>query len=136
MVALFLSAAPFSAVVPDATDVKLFFVARTASVLQVRPAVPKCALLRGTDTVPYALLLWHHCHRPLPLFSNFSKFKQCVSFFLNGLDGWSLSYRVRELHRVLGQGDTRLLFCEVLGPVNRRENWKTWERRGENLDYQ
>jgi hypothetical protein len=23
----------------------------------------------------------------------------------------------------------------VLGPVNRRENRKTWERRGENLDY-
>jgi hypothetical protein len=23
----------------------------------------------------------------------------------------------------------------VLGAVNRRENWKTWERRGENLDY-
>ena len=39
------------------------------------------------------------------------------------------------MHRVLGQGDTRFLFCSVLGPVNRRENWKTWERRGENLDY-
>jgi hypothetical protein len=24
----------------------------------------------------------------------------------------------------------------VLGPVNRREDWKTWERHGENLDYQ
>jgi hypothetical protein len=24
----------------------------------------------------------------------------------------------------------------VLGPVNRRENWKTWERRGEKLEYQ
>jgi hypothetical protein len=23
----------------------------------------------------------------------------------------------------------------VFGPVNRREDWKTWERRGENLDY-
>jgi hypothetical protein len=33
-------------------------------------------------------------------------------------------------------GDIRLLFCLVLGPVNRRENWKTRERRGENLDNQ
>ncbi len=24
----------------------------------------------------------------------------------------------------------------MLGPVNRRDNWKTWERRGEKLDYQ
>jgi hypothetical protein len=24
----------------------------------------------------------------------------------------------------------------VIGPVNRRENRETWERRGENLDYQ
>jgi hypothetical protein len=24
----------------------------------------------------------------------------------------------------------------VFGPVNRRVNWKTWERCGENLDYQ
>ena len=35
------------------------------------------------------------------------------------------------MHRVLGQGDIRFLFCEVLGPVNRRENGKTWERSGE-----
>ncbi len=31
---------------------------------------------------------------------------------------------------------SRFLFSQVLGRVNRRENWKTWERRGENLDYQ
>ncbi len=43
---------------------------------------------------------------------------------------------VREVHRVLGQGDIRFLFCSVFGPVNRRENWKTWERCVENLDYQ
>jgi hypothetical protein len=33
-------------------------------------------------------------------------------------------------------GDIRFLFCLVLGPVNRRENWKSRERRGENLDNQ
>jgi hypothetical protein len=33
-------------------------------------SVPKCALLRGTVTVPYALLPWHHCHRPLSLSQN------------------------------------------------------------------
>jgi hypothetical protein len=25
-----------------------------------------------------------------------------------------------------GQGDIRFLFCKVIGPVNRRENWKLW----------
>ncbi len=137
VVALFLSAAPFSAVVPDATGVELFFVARTASgSAQVRsPAVPKCALLRGTATVPYGLLPWHHCHRPsrLALLKNI---KKNILFFWS-LRNWSLTgILVREVHRVLGQGDTRFLFCWGLGPVNRRENWKTWERRGENLDNQ
>jgi hypothetical protein len=47
VVALFLSAAPFSAVVPDATDVELFFVARTAS---------------GSAEVRASA---RHCHRPL-----------------------------------------------------------------------
>ena len=28
------------------------------------------------------------------------------------------------------------LFCQLFGPVNRPENWKSWERRGEKLDYQ
>ena len=27
------------------------------------------------------------------------------------------------------------LFCQLFGPVNRPKNWKSWERRGENLDY-
>jgi hypothetical protein len=60
VVDLFLSAAPFSSVVPDVTGVELFFVARTASgSAQVRASA-------------------RHCHR---------------------------------------------------------ENWKTWERRGVDLDY-
>jgi hypothetical protein len=35
-----------------------------------------------------------------------------------------------------GECGIRFLLCEVFGPVNRWENWKTWERRGEKLDYQ
>jgi hypothetical protein len=34
------------------------------------------------------------------------------------------TYTVWETHGVLGQGDIRFLFCQVLGPVNRRVNWK------------
>ncbi len=26
----------------------------------------------------------------------------------------------------------RFLFCQLFGPVNRRQNWKGWERSGEN----
>jgi hypothetical protein len=55
---------------------------------------PMCALLRGTASVPYALLPWHHCHRPLAI--------------------WTVGHchaSPGEVHRVLGQGDTRFLFC-------------------------
>jgi hypothetical protein len=41
--------------------------------------VPKCALLRDTATFPYALLPWHHCHRPLPLFSSRKVILDCYS---------------------------------------------------------
>ncbi len=31
--------------------------------------------------------------------------------------------------------DIRFWFCQLFGPVNRPENWKSWERRGEKIDY-
>jgi hypothetical protein len=30
----------------------------------------------------------------------------------------------------------QFLFCQLFDPVNGRQNWKSWERCGENLDYQ
>ena len=81
MVALFLSAAPFSAVVPDATDVELFFVARTASdSAQVRASA-------------------RHCHRPLrsssvaslpPSPAALLKFKKFNIFFLFSFTVWTV----------------------------------------------
>ena len=32
--------------------------------------------------------------------------------------------------------DIRFWFGQLFGPVNRPQNWKSWERRGEKLDYQ
>ena len=34
---------------------------------------------------------------------------------------------------IVGENDIRFLFCELFGPVNRRQNGKSWERRGEKL---
>ncbi len=73
---------------------------------------PMCALLWDTVTVPYALLPWHHCHRPLSLFfcvflmeqQNFNNFFWLVGRMVTVI-------QVREVHRILGQGDTRFLFC-------------------------
>jgi hypothetical protein len=28
------------------------------------------------------------------------------------------------------------LFCQLFGLVDRPQNWKSWKRRGEKLDYQ
>jgi hypothetical protein len=30
----------------------------------------------------------------------------------------------------------RVLICQMFGVVNRWQNWKSWERRGQTLDYQ
>jgi hypothetical protein len=50
---------------------------------------PMCALLRGTATVPYALLPCHHYHRPRARLLRPGDCKNWTIFFLT--DGWSLS---------------------------------------------
>ena len=74
VVALFLSDAPFSAVVTDATGVELFFVARTASgSAQVRASARHCHRPLRSSTVA-------SLDRILPL-SSVQKFKNFFPFF-------------------------------------------------------
>ena len=80
MVGLSLSAAPFSAVVPDATGVELFFVARTAS---------------GSTHVRASA---RHCHRPLrpssvASLSPLKRSHKNLPIFV--FDGWTVGHFLR-----------------------------------------
>ncbi len=89
-----------------------------------------CQLYNDTSTVPF-------CLRWILSGDNSQKNWGWTIFFLNG---WTVGHCHTSPGGApgtrLGQGNIKFLFCEVLGPVNRRENWKTWESRGENLDCQ